>query len=274
MKKTLLIWLFFLSTGIIIGQGTFSKIQTVPGNWHDFEADNLGNLYLMKEDMQIKKLNAALDSVGVFNEVRNYGTLFAMDASNPLRLILWYKDFGTLVLLDRFLNRRTIIDLRKTGILQCNAIAQSYDNNIWIYDDLDSKLKKIDEEGTVLLESADFRILFEDPPSPFRLEDFNKRLYAYDSTRGLVVMDYFGAYQQIFSYKGWRYVQGFGKGLLAVNGAHLTYVPPDGINTISIPIPAEMQPFRKIRVQAGKLYHLGPEGTITIYQMPENLPGR
>ena len=49
------------------------------------------------------------------------------------------------MVLDRFLNIRNTIDLRQSGIFQVSAVAQSYDNNIWVFDDLDSKIKKIDD---------------------------------------------------------------------------------------------------------------------------------
>ncbi len=271
MRTLLLLLMLCCSLAPLAAQPAPEKLHTVPGSWTNFEVDNLGNLYLLGSDMQLRKFNDQLDSMGVFNEVRNFGTLHTVDASNPLRIILWYKDFATLVILDRFLNRRTIIDLRQAGILQCEAIAQSYDNNIWLYDDLDAKVKKINEEGTVLLESADFRVLFDTPPRPFKLEDYNKKLYAYDSTRGLMVMDYFGAYQQILSHQGWRQLQGYGKGLLAADARSLTLISPDGINTRTIPLPPQWLPFRKMRVQAGKLYLLSEAGILTIYALPAGL---
>lgn len=252
-------------------QQAFELLKVFNGNWADFEVDNLGNVYLIAKDQQIKKVNPQYDSVGLFNEVRNFGPLFAIDVSNPLRVILWYKDFATLVILDRFLNRRTIIDLRRTGILQCSAVAQSFDNNIWLFDELDNKVKKMNEAGDILLESADFRILFDDPPHPFKMEDFNKQLYAYDSTRGLVVLDYFGAYQQVFSYKGWRSLQGFEKGLLAADAQSLIYVPPDGINTVSVQLPPAIVPYKKIRVQLRQCYVLGTDGILRIFSLPDNI---
>jgi hypothetical protein len=277
MRQFLKIWLagfLLLLCHHSISQQSFEPVKIFQGTWIDFDADNLGNVYLIAKDQQIKKINEQYDSVGVFNEVRNFGPLHAIDVSNPLRVILWYKDFATLLILDRFLNRRTIIDLRRIGILQCSAVAQSFDNNIWLFDELENKVKKINESGELLLESADFRILFDDPPHPFKMEDFNKQLYAYDSTRGLVVLDYFGAYKQVFSYKGWRSIQGFEKGLLASTEQSLIYVPPDGINTISVTLPAEILPYKKIRVQQNKCYVLGVDGILRIYQLPENFSPR
>jgi len=246
-------------------QPVFKLEKTWPTPFENFEVDNLGSLYLFSPNQQLKKLDAKFDSVGLFNDVRRYGSLYGMDVSNPLRVILWYKDFSTLVILDRFLNLRTSINLNGAGILQCVAVAQSYDNNIWLFDDLDSKLKKIDEEGNLLLESADFRMLFDNPPHPYKLEDFNKQLYAYDSARGLLMMDYFGAYQKLLPYTGWKNLQGIGKGLIATDSNHLIYLKADGINMNKIALTQEMKVAKKIRLQGTRLFVQDNKGYLNLY---------
>ena len=226
------------------------------GKWINMEADNLGNLYLVDDQQRIKKLNNRYDSIGTFNEVRTVGTLHSIDVSNPLRIILWYKDFGTLLLLDRFLQVKTSIDLRSLGLLQCNAVAQSYDNNIWIYDDLSAQIKKINEEGKVLLESPDMRVLYDAPPHPHLLVDANRNLYAYDADDGLLICDYFGAVQKKLPYKGWKNLQGFGRGLLATNEDVVTWWSSNGIDSKKWELPAGWWDASKIRFYQNKVYVL------------------
>ncbi|QGW27143.1 hypothetical protein [Phnomibacter ginsenosidimutans] len=230
--------------------------KTFAGKWTNVEVDNLGNLYLVDDQQRIKKLNNRYDSVGTFNEVRTVGTLHSIDVSNPLRIILWYKDFGTLLLLDRFLQVKTSIDLRNIGLLQCNAVAQSYDNNIWVYDDLSAQIKKINEEGKVLLESPDMRVLYDMPPHPQTLTDFNRNLYAYDADNGLLICDYFGAVQKSLPYKGWKNLQGFGRGLLATNEDVVTWLSSNGIDTKKWELPAGWWDAQKIRFYQNKVYVL------------------
>ncbi|MCC6761270.1 MAG: hypothetical protein IT252_08635 [Chitinophagaceae bacterium] len=230
--------------------------KTFAGKWTNVEVDNLGNLYLVDDQQRIKKLNNRYDSVGTFNEVRTVGTLHSIDVSNPLRIILWYKDFGTLLLLDRFLQVKTSIDLRNIGLLQCNAVAQSYDNNIWVYDDLSAQIKKINEEGKVLLESPDMRVLYDAPPHPQTLTDFNRNLYAYDADNGLLICDYFGAVQKRLLYKGWKNLQGFGRGLLATNEDVVTWLSSNGIDTKKWELPAGWWDAQKIRFYQNKVYVL------------------
>jgi hypothetical protein len=245
------------------------EIKVLSDSTHDFAVDNLGNIYLVNASQQVKKLNNNYDSVGVFNNVRRYGKLDYIDAANPLKVLLFYKDFGTIVILDRFLNTRSAIDVRKSDILQCGAIAQSYDNNIWVYDELESKIKKLDDNGTVLLESPDFRIVFDDPPRLDKLEDYNKYVYGYDSSKGLLVMDYFGAYRNLVAFKGWKNVHGISKGIVATDATGLVYYQPGNINTQHLSLPAAILQSKKIRINGSLLYALQNDGRLHIYQLSD-----
>src|SRR3982751_4245634 len=70
--------------------------KTLPGDFSYFTVDNLDNLYLVNNSSnQLKKIDGNGDSVGVFNNVRKYGKLFSIDATNPLKLLLFYKNFAT-----------------------------------------------------------------------------------------------------------------------------------------------------------------------------------
>lgn len=234
----------------------------------DFEVDNLGNLYLFGARQQLKKLSPTFDSLAVFNDTRHFGKLYMLDASNPLRILLFYRDFGAIIILDRFLNVRTILNLRTAGYQQVSAITQSYDNNIWLYDELENMIKKIDESGKTLTSSPDFRVFFDDPPQPQELQDFNRYLYASDSEKGLIVMDYFGAVKNKLSFKGWHNLHSAGNGLVATNSTGLVYFQPGNPDTKNKPLPAPMLAAKKIRVHDGKLYVLDKEGRLGIYKLP------
>src|SRR6195952_6065490 len=68
--------------------------KTIPGDFSYFTVDNLENIYLVNNNSnQLKKLDGNGDSAGVFNNIRKYGKLFSIDATNPLKLLLFYKNF-------------------------------------------------------------------------------------------------------------------------------------------------------------------------------------
>jgi len=182
----------------------FTKL--ISGDFSNFATDNLDNIYLLSSNNQLKKINSNGDSAGVFNDVRKYGKLFAIDVTNPLKLLLYYQNFSTVVVLDRFLNVRNVINLRNQNIFNVKTIATSYDNNIWLFDEGDAKLKKIDDNGLVLSETIDFRMIFDSIPSPVQILDTDGFVTLYDPNKGFYIFDYYGALKNKLPFLQWKNV--------------------------------------------------------------------
>lgn len=230
--------------------------KQVPGQIVDYTVDNLGNLYLVNNTGQIKKVSPSGDSIAVFNNVRQYGKIGLMDVSNPLKLLLYFRDFGTIVVLDRFLNTRNTIDLRTQQLFQVSAIGQSYDNNIWVFDELESKLKRIDEDGRVLDESNDFRLMLESAPAPQFIVDQNRVVFLYDSAKGVYMFDYFMAFKNRIQLKGWTDFTVI-NGVMYGRDVNMLYrYEPGTLNLQQYPIPAAMHDAQKIKITPGYLYVL------------------
>lgn len=190
---------------------TFKLVRTMHGDIVSFTVDNLDNVYVLNSRNQVKKFDAKGDSVAVYNDVRKYGQATLIDVSNPLKILLYYRDFATVVMLDRFLNAVNSIDLRKQNIFQAKAIGQSYDNKIWVYDELENKLKKVGEDGKLIQETSDFRLLLGAAPTPIKIFDENRYVYVYDSVYGVYVFDYFGALKNNIMIDHWQNFKVAGK---------------------------------------------------------------
>ncbi len=143
----IIVWLFIFSAmpahEASAQDSLFRLDRTIDYPIESFTINNLGEIYLINTNNQLKKIDDKGDSVGVFNMVTKYGKLSYVEAQNPWRTILFYKNFSTIVLLDKYLNLVTNINLRKQNILNVKAVTSSYDNNIWLFDEQDSKLKKL-----------------------------------------------------------------------------------------------------------------------------------
>jgi hypothetical protein len=204
----------------------YKLIHKIQGSYTDFAIDNLGNIFLINNNNQIKKLNQQYDSIGVFNDTKRFGKIFSIDVSNPLKLLVYYKDFNTIITLDRFLNTRNSIDLRKQNILQARAVATSYDNNIWVFDEIDATLKKIDDNGKIILQTADFRLLFEDFSNPDKVIDTDGMLYLYASKTGWYIFDYYGALKNRYKFTNWKDVQVINKILMGRDNENIYLSEP------------------------------------------------
>src|SRR5687768_16101925 len=73
----------------------FSYTGFIPGSFVGMEVDILDNIYLLTNGYQLKKLNANGDSMAVFNDVKRFGNPSYIDVSNPLKVLVYYKNFST-----------------------------------------------------------------------------------------------------------------------------------------------------------------------------------
>ncbi|HEX7844211.1 MAG TPA: hypothetical protein VF476_00340 [Chitinophagaceae bacterium] len=268
MKKLLVIVSLFFCAVYATAQkdSSFTLIKTISGDIVDFAVDNLDNIYVLNSRNQLKKLNANGDSVAVFNDIKRFGKATLVDVSNPLKIILYYKDFGSIVVLDRFLNAVNTIDLRKQNILQAKAIGLSYDNKIWVYDELENKLKKVDEEGKLLQETADFRLLFDKAPVPQKLFDQDKYVYLYDSAQAVFVFDYYGTLKNKILINGWRNFKVAGKYIFGDKAGILYRYEISNFQYDEWNMPQELIGSRSFNFSSSRLYALKKD-SIEIYSL-------
>ena len=244
----------------------FIPLKKIKGDITAFAADNFDNLYLLNSYDQLKKLNARGDSVGVFNNVRRYGKVAQFDVTNPLRVLLYYKDFSTIVVLDRLLSIRSTIDLRRQDIFQVQAVCLSYDNNIWLYDEFEHKLKKIDEEGKLLFATSDFRQLFDEAFSFTSICDHDGYLYLYDKNKGVYVFDYYGTLKNIFSLTGYDNFKTVGKFIMGTRHDSLLRYQPSNLLLQKLKMPETFRKAESILFTTTRAYALKKD-ELEIYQL-------
>lgn len=260
------IWFFFfiglLATVSSFAQKdsvlTFSK--TIDGDFTYFNVDNLDNIYLVNSNNQLKKLNSNGDSMGIFNDVRKYGKLFYIDVTNPLKLLLYYQNFSTVVVLDRFLMVRNVINLRKQNIFNVKAVATSYDNNIWVFDEGDAKLKKIGENGDVLSETVDCRLIFDTVPSPTQIIDRDGFVNLYDTAKGFFIFDIYGALKTKVPFVGWNNIEVINQTLYGFTGNVLYQYKPGSLELKEYKLPENFANALQTKAVNNKVYLLKESG--------------
>lgn len=253
----LLISINFLAAGLHAQDfNALTLAKTIKSDVAYFMPDELGNLFALTKSGQLKKYNNNLDSMGVFNEVRRYGKLYSISADNPLRTVLFFKDYRTILVLDRLMQVVNKIDLRKSGIFQVKAVAQSYDNLFWVFDEQESKLKKIDEEGRVVLATADLRLVFSEPIQPTNLFDAGGFVYVYDEKNGLFIFDYYGALKNRIPFLDWKLVHSVGKQVVGIKNNALNVYTPGTIDTKEFPLIPALLNYEQIHFTVNGCYLL------------------
>lgn len=99
--------------------------------------DNQQNYYSLKENVLSKtnsKQNFEYKNVSL-------GKITKVDFQNPLQIVVFYKNFNSVVLLDNQLNEIKKIDFNlQNNSINTEAVALSSQNQLWIYDGINSKI--------------------------------------------------------------------------------------------------------------------------------------
>ena len=245
---------------------TFKFLKNIPGSYSYLDVDVLDNIYLITEKNQLKKIRSNGDSLAVFNDVKKFGNPTLLDVSNPLKVLLYYKSFSTVIILDRFLAVRNTINLRNQNIFKVKTLATSYDNNIWIFDEQNISLKKINDEGKVLSETLDLRQLFDTVPSPSQITDKNNFVYLYDENRGFYIFDYYGSFKNNLPFLNWKHIAVYGNKLMGFKGDTFYSYEINSFNLKSYKLPDFFKDYIDIKTMNGKIYLLKKTG-VEIYDL-------
>ena len=244
----------------------FTYVSFIPGKYSYMDIDIAGNIYLITEANQLKKIKANGDSAAAFNDVKKFGNPSLIDVSNPLKVAVYYKNYSTVVILDRFLTYRNSINFRRENIFKVKTLATSYDNNLWLFDEQDFKLKKINDEGIALRETNDWRQIFDTVPTPSVIIDRENYVYLYDDAKGFYIFDYYGSFKSKLPFLNWQHIAvASGRLMGFVNDTFYTY-ELSTFNLKSFKLPDFFKDYRDIKAMNGKLYLLKKTG-VEIYNL-------
>lgn len=171
----------------------WNEVATIAGDFTLWAVDPFQHLIVYTRDQQLRKY--APDGSLLFqNDLPNYGTLTTIDASNPLRIVLFYRDFQVVQILDRTLSEHYVYHLADYDILQAEAVCTDPDNGLWLYDSWTAQLKKIAPDGTLVRESVQLLQWLDVAPEPVQLLRWADRLYLIDAQLGLLAFNQLGGF--------------------------------------------------------------------------------
>ena len=140
----------------------FAGAQTIPQNdtipvppGSIISSDNLENLFIVTPTNDIIKY----DKDGKKTATANFkvlGDITSIDVTNPFEIYVFYRDQNKIIFLDNLLNIRGECDMESIGVSQIACIGRSADNQIWLFDVADLKLKKYSKDLKLIIESASF----------------------------------------------------------------------------------------------------------------------
>lgn len=258
---------FLLLTIVVSGQKSTARYQLYKNIIEEarfLTTDKLQQCYLVNNQNDLIKYNPA--GIEVFRYSNNkLGQLEAVDVSNPFHILLYYPEFGNIITLDRTLNETSTRNLFDLGVLQTQAVGVSFDNNIWVFDELANRLRKYDKQGKIVIESIDLSTVIQKRIQPTNIIENNNQVYLYDPESGLYFFDIFGQFIRSFEVPNLSTLQIKNGHLLGVQDFNLfIWQLATGIKH-PVELPFELQEEMQLRIEQNHLFVL-EDNTTSIYR--------
>ncbi len=216
--------------------------------------DKLQQLYIITTDNEVIKYSPEGKELFRFSN-NTLGDLTHIDITNPFSVLLYYPDFMTVYTLDRTLNKTGEFSLFDLNLTDVEAVGMSNDNNVWLYDLVFYKIKKINRNGEILRESIiNLSNEFERPLQPNFILEKENWLYVNDPYLGILVFDIYAQYQKTIDIKELTYFQIIDNQLIYKEKEELKAFNLKSLSTKIIDLPDGVSIDNQIAIQKSKLF--------------------
>lgn len=187
-------------SGVAFVSTTNKTLFTIVKPFHLFTTDNLGNTYFVNGEELIKH-NPQGKALQKYSNKR-YGKITTIDATNALKVLLYYKDFQQLVFLDNQLSQNgDVISLESLGYEQTDLVCSSFNNSFWIYNKQSNELVRFNETSQPIAKTGNLKQLLQAELKPNYMIEHNSYLYLNCPDIGVYVFDMYGTFTKIISLK-------------------------------------------------------------------------
>lgn len=163
--------------------------------------DRYNNLYLSDRSGNIYKYDSSGQQLVTFSPKRR-GRVGLLEAWNTVTVAAFYPELQEYLLLDRFLalTPGVKIDTKNVGFIR--LAAPSADGNIWLIDDSDFSIKKLNAaSGDIMLKTPLDLLLEAGAYDLGFIREYNNMLFVSDRNSGILVFDNMGNYKKKLPFK-------------------------------------------------------------------------
>jgi hypothetical protein len=200
------IWATPLLLLIFLSFQQSSNPLTIIKKHNDFAVDHMGNIYLVNESELLKYL----PSGQYYNRYSNLklGTISSLDATNSLRLLLFYKNYQQIVFLDNQLSvKNQAVSLEEMGYEQTELVCQSANNGFWIFNKANNEILRFDEDLKRLVATGNLKQILQREMNPNFMTEHNGYLFLNCPESGIYVFDMFGTFNKVIALKNLSHFQ-------------------------------------------------------------------
>ncbi len=216
--------------------------------------DRDGSVYLLDAKRTLYKFDTAGKPVLNFSPPTR-GRITAVDAWNPMKVLLFYEDRQELLLLDRFLRPITstqLSDFTMAGVVRAATLAS--DDGFWLFDGTELTLRKLDMRNRTSVVETPLNLVLDNERFDVRLlREYQNMVYMLDANGGIFVFDNLGNYKKNLPHVGLSYLSFSGNELYFIKENKLHFQDLYSLQTRTLDLPAGKS-YQSALVHANYLY--------------------
>lgn len=255
MKQLILILIYFLSFEIN------AQNNSIEFKGKAFTTDQTGSYYEIYPNQIIKIGKNGQRQFTYSNNI--LGEIASVDVSNPMKIVVFFKEFSKITVLDNTLTAwDNVVDLNEVSLEETSLVCSSYNNGIWYYNPLKFQLTRLEHSTKNINSSANISNILNKNIQPNFLVEFNNKVYLNDPVNGILVFDIYGTYLKTIPI--------FGLTTFQVKEKYLLYVNQEGqIETYdfftlekSIYKPAQYANIKTVRIENKTIYIINSDNEL------------
>jgi hypothetical protein len=228
-----------------------------------FTTDNLGNVYVVKGH-EFKKYDSNGKFIITYSD-KSLGRITSVDATNFLKILLFYQDFSRILFMDNMLAPTSPpLNLQKIQLEQTTVAASSHDNGMWLYDQIAFQAMRFDQNLRQTHQTGNLMQLLGIELNPNFMLETNNMFFINNPSTGVLVFDVFGTYNKTIPVRNLITFQVIDNRLFYFRNQKLFSINLRTMEESSFNVPNENA--IDVRIEKKRLYLLGKD-FIEIYSL-------
>ena len=197
--------------------------------------DKLGNIYTCDGTL-IEKYDERGNLLFSYAAL-SMGRISFIDTYNPLKILVFSRDFMRLLFLDHKLAAQQGAYILSDLNILPTSVCMSYDNGFWVYDEAVKQLFRYDAQHNLTNKSQDITHFTEKELNPLFIKETESGfLLLNDKENGILVFDRFGTYLKTLSVFA-DYFHVMNSQILYIQDDMLKSIHIQSLQQLSIPLP-------------------------------------
>ena len=184
---------FIVLSAFVIQSDVAFKTILVNDKFAHIKIDDFGNTYVITKTEILKYTIRGLFLKSF--SAKRYGSIDFVDVTNPLKILVYYKDFQQILFLDNQLTASSnMISLENLGLEQTSLVCNSVNNSFWLFDKQNNSLLRFNEKSNQLVKIDNLKRVLDMDLKPNFLKEKNNYLYLNCPDEGILVFDMYGSF--------------------------------------------------------------------------------